>query len=83
MDILLVGNGFDLARHLPTTYKDFLNFLERTHPKNAVNHQQLNNSIEELINYVNNKTILQRMRILYLNNLWYLYFLQCNNISPN
>ena len=83
MDILLVGNGFDLAHHLPTTYKDFLNFLERIHPKNAVNHQQLNNSIEELINDVNNETILQRMRNLYLNNLWYLYFLQRNNISPN
>lgn len=83
MNILLIGNGFDLAHHLPTTYKDFLNFLERIHPKNAVHHKQLNNSIEELINNANNKAVLERMRNLYINNLWYHYFLQRNNISPN
>ena len=83
MNILLIGNGFDLAHHLPTTYKDFLNFLERIHPKNAVHHKQLNNSIEELINNAINKAVLERMRNLYINNLWYHYFLQRNNISPN
>lgn len=34
MDILLIGNGFDLAHDLPTTYKDFLDFLEKVHPLN-------------------------------------------------
>lgn len=28
MDILLIGNGFDLAHGLPTTYKDFLSFTK-------------------------------------------------------
>lgn len=28
MNILVVGNGFDLAHGLPTTYNDFLNFIE-------------------------------------------------------
>lgn len=29
MGILLIGNGFDLAHKLPTTYKDFLDFSTR------------------------------------------------------
>ena len=28
MNILVLGNGFDLAHGLPTSYKDFLNFVE-------------------------------------------------------
>lgn len=28
MDILLIGNGFDLAHNLPTTYRDFLYFCD-------------------------------------------------------
>ena len=27
MNILIIGNGFDLAHGLPTTYSDVLNFL--------------------------------------------------------
>ena len=27
MDILIIGNGFDLAHKLPTTYIDFLHFF--------------------------------------------------------
>lgn len=30
MDILLIGNGFDLAHGLPTSYNDFLNFCQKT-----------------------------------------------------
>lgn len=29
MEILLIGNGFDLAHQLPTSYKDFLRFCEK------------------------------------------------------
>ena len=29
MNILLIGNGFDLEHNLPTSYKDFLEFCER------------------------------------------------------
>ncbi len=28
MNILLIGNGFDLAHHLPTKYSDFLEFVK-------------------------------------------------------
>lgn len=30
MEILLIGNGFDLEHELPTTYKDFLEFCKRS-----------------------------------------------------
>lgn len=29
MNILLIGNGFDLAHNLPTTYNHFLNFCQK------------------------------------------------------
>ena len=28
MNMLIIGNGFDLAHKLPTSYKDFLQFVE-------------------------------------------------------
>lgn len=31
MDILMIGNGFDIEHGLPTTYADFLQFVERFH----------------------------------------------------
>lgn len=31
MNILLIGNGFDLAHGLPTRYVDFINFIKFTH----------------------------------------------------
>ena len=29
MNILILGNGFDIAHELPTNYKDFLDLVER------------------------------------------------------
>ena len=29
MNILVIGNGFDIAHGLPTQYKDFLNFIRK------------------------------------------------------
>lgn len=34
MDILIIGNGFDLAHDLKTSYKDFLQFCEKLPPDN-------------------------------------------------
>ena len=28
MNILIIGNGFDLAHNLPTRYLDFMDFIE-------------------------------------------------------
>lgn len=32
MNILVIGNGFDLAHGLPTTYQDFLKFTDNYKP---------------------------------------------------
>jgi hypothetical protein len=29
MNILIIGNGFDLAHKLPTSYKEFLKFIKQ------------------------------------------------------
>ena len=33
MNILIIGNGFDLAHDLKTSYKDFLKYWEKARPK--------------------------------------------------
>ena len=35
MKILIIGNGFDLAHKLPTSYKDFLNVCDGPWPPAA------------------------------------------------
>lgn len=50
MNILLIGNGFDLAHRLPTTYKDFLLFIE-------VMKQVVNVTTTDDLNCINWKTL--------------------------
>ena len=73
MNIILIGNGFDLAHGLPTTYTDFLTFLKRinTPPVKPTN---FNPDLELLINDPENLDIIEKMRKLFLNNVWYNYF---------
>ncbi|WP_302812270.1 AbiH family protein, partial [Phascolarctobacterium faecium] len=70
MNIILIGNGFDLAHGLPTTYTDFLTFLKRinTPPVKPTN---FNPDLELLINDPENLDIIEKMRKLFLNNVWY------------
>lgn len=44
MNILLIGNGFDLAHGLPTDYRHFLKFLRELH--SPLNNQSRTNEIE-------------------------------------
>ena len=39
MNILIIGNGFDLAHGLPTKYNDFLKFIQAF--KSITNNQQI------------------------------------------
>lgn len=32
MNLVIIGNGFDLAHRLPTKYADFYHYLEKTNP---------------------------------------------------
>ncbi len=44
MNILLVGNGFDLAHGLPTRYTDFLNFLRAVQFRNSTEYLGINDN---------------------------------------
>ncbi|MBO6291089.1 MAG: hypothetical protein J6N51_02345 [Selenomonas sp.] len=35
MNVLIIGNGFDLAHNLPTSYMDFMNYLDFCHAVNV------------------------------------------------
>lgn len=84
MNIILLGNGFDLAHGLPTTYTNFLDFLKEikqlspTPPKVKFNQQ-----INILLADSTNKETLRKIRKLYINNIWSKYFLDRNNMYPN
>lgn len=92
MNILLIGNGFDLAHELPTKYRDFLEFikvirqvlqvkkdddLKKINWKNI--HLQLKEMIENKMGNVDNNIFSQEQlwKLLIDNNFWIEYFLQC------
>lgn len=59
MDILIIGNGFDLAHKLPTTYIDFLHFFH--HIKANFHSPNCSNTLDDIFfntypvnNYVKN-----------------------------
>ena len=58
MNILVIGNGFDLAHGLPTSYKDFLEFTD--------NYMSYAKSI--------NDNLLSELKTLVSNNCWLEYF---------
>ena len=58
MNILVIGNGFDLAHGLPTNYKDFLEFTD--------NYMSYAKSI--------NDRLLSELKTLVSNNCWLEYF---------
>lgn len=93
MNILVIGNGFDLAHGLPTKYGDFLEFVKvirqviRVHDKQSSNSIEWGNislQIKELIennmgNVRNNLLSQKQMwNDLLENNFWIDYFLQCD-----
>lgn len=83
MNILLIGNGFDLAHHLPTSYNDFLNFLGRIF-SNSKNPPPLRlTELENSINATENLEIIKNIKKLYNTNIWYIHFLRQKNISSN
>ena len=90
MNILVVGNGFDLAHRLPTKYTDFLNFVKvikqiiRTDFNGNINIIDWGNINIEVRNIIENniKNHIDSQKALWselLNdNVWIGYFLQCN-----
>lgn len=94
INILLIGNDFDLAHRLPTTYKDFLLFIEvmkqvvnvtTTDDLNCIDWKNINLEIYKLIqsdmgNVKNNiYSQADTWKELIENNFWIEYFLCCQS----
>lgn len=83
MEILILGNGFDLAHGLETTYVDFLRFVESF--TNLVNNPvtqnsgELLNSDKSIYKYLNtlisqNRELYNELNQLLIDNIWIEYF---------
>lgn len=68
MNTLIIGNGFDLAHKLPTSYSDFLNRISSNHSK--FKQFIIDNSNLELYNKVKKSTIFNFMQSQQKNNNW-------------
>jgi hypothetical protein len=94
LNILLIGNGFDLAHHLPTKYPDFLEFVKvikqilkicNGEDMGDIDWGNINVQVKELIkpnmgNVRNNLFSQSEMwNDLIGNNVWIEYFLQCDS----
>lgn len=90
MNILLIGNGFDLAHGLPTKYTDFLEFIKVINgvintfeKKKTVVHDDIEwYSISENLKDIIKENLLNssfdRLKNLIEDNIWINYFLQCD-----
>lgn len=77
MKILLIGNGFDLAHNLPTTYNNFLDVCEGLKYENTTTPKS--NTL--FINYssIVSKTDRDKLRSLIKNNAWIEHFIYKRN----
>lgn len=76
--ILILGNGFDLAHDLPTTYSHFLNFcreIDRTLTSYNRTIIVISNSGKTYNISADYKELLEFSNLL-KNNVWYLYFIE-------
>lgn len=88
MNILVIGNGFDIAHGLPTQYKDFLKFIEvikqilDKREFSAIKWGELHSQVKKLIEYncSNVRNNLYSQSVMWKNlideNIWIEYFLQ-------
>ena len=92
MNILVIGNGFDLAHGLPTTYQDFLKFVEVMKQilsgeteASRIDWKDIDFRIEEQIRYIlllgSDKIYLQKKKWekIIADNCWIEHFLQCQS----
>lgn len=92
MNILIIGNGFDVAHKLPTTYADFLKFVEVMKQvlsgeteASRIDWKDINFKIKEQIAYIlllgSDGIFLQKKKWekLIADNCWIEYFLQCQS----
>ena len=77
MNILVIGNGFDLAHGLPTSYKDFLEFTDNymSYAK-SIN----DNLLSELKTLVSNNCWLEYFKRTYIGNGWIDFEKEMSNV---
>ena len=77
MNILVIGNGFDLAHGLPTTYQDFLKFTDnyRTILKTEYYEQML-----EVKKLIDNNVWIQHFKRFYQGNGWIDFEKEISNV---
>lgn len=87
MNILMIGNGFDLEHNLPTKYTDFLVFIEKFRREYEMVSKVPNYSQriqnKDMRMFFENDALEERRNILNIfidNNLWIQYF---NNVYEN
>lgn len=87
-NILIIGNGFDLAHGLPTSYIDFLNFsvlflscFSQASPKNYIETyagNKVNNFVSDVLIQLfadnKNEKCRQELKNLLTDNIWYNHF---------
>ena len=83
MNILLIGNGFDLAHGLPTTYRDFLSFVDCFlvcigKKTNKENNTKILKEVEEYLSNLLSDSTKEKVRNEYcemlMDNLWIRHF---------
>lgn len=81
MNILIIGNGFDLAHGLPTTYGDFLEFVSVMHqvvdkgiPDREINYEKLLPKMAKMVKEKIDSINRDYWKDLIYENLWIKYF---------
>lgn len=72
MNILMIGNGFDLYHGLKTKYSDFLNFVEQINGSTS-DHIFTDEEIELFRKNDSDNKRVEFLRHLYQENIWYKY----------
>ena len=70
MTLLVLGNGFDLAHHLPTQYSDFLDFVKAIKDDGKEEYSAFISQVQ-----VSNKDLFSEIEELYKDNILLDYFL--------
>lgn len=70
MNILVIGNGFDIAHHLPTQYRDFLDFVKAVRTPNNTDYSKFISELKK-----SNHKLYSEIETLANNNVLIDYFL--------
>ena len=82
-NILIIGNGFDLAHGLPTTYNAFLKFLsvfKTVYTESTLtnyNYYKLDKSLQDFLSNMKHNNLLDELYKLSSENIWIDHFLKC------